>query len=214
MHTKLKMCFSSQGSDKPLLNFCNSVFAWALYAWAISTVVKVLICQVASFCKDASFISRLLTPPLLQLPLYFLRSLLVARDWTSQFLFGLGFLFFFFCSSSVFYFMAWFQGHLRKLPLEYKVVAGYLTCSSLSFGHWLVPWTFFLMTASWLTASSCTCSRASGCFCLELKKSPNHKLSVTFQLRVTPGKLWQIQTQCTSSEIRGKSESIYTRTNA
>uniref|UniRef100_A0A8C8ZGU3 Uncharacterized protein n=1 Tax=Prolemur simus TaxID=1328070 RepID=A0A8C8ZGU3_PROSS len=29
MHTKLKMCFSSQGSDKPLLNFCNSVFAWA-----------------------------------------------------------------------------------------------------------------------------------------------------------------------------------------
>lgn len=125
-----------------------------------------------------------------------------------------GFCFFFFCSSSVFYFMAWFQGHLRKLPLEYKVVAGYLTCSSLSFGHWLVPWTFFLMTASWLTASSCTCSRASGCFCLELKKSPNHKLSVTFQLRVTPGKLWQIQTQCTSSEIRGKSESIYTRTNA
>lgn len=68
------------------------------------------------------------------------------------------------------FFTSWFQGHLRKLPLEYKVVAGYPTCSSLSFSHWLVPWTFFLMTASWLTASSCTCSRASGCFCLELKK--------------------------------------------
>lgn len=91
MHRKLQMCFCSQGSDKPPLNFCNSGFAWASCARALSTALTVLLCQVASFCRVASFRSRLLTPPLLQRPLYFLRTLLVSRDWTSQFLFGVFF---------------------------------------------------------------------------------------------------------------------------
>lgn len=202
MHRKLKMCFSSQGSDKPLLNFCNSVFAWACMPELFLQPLKSWYVKLPLSAK-LSLISRLLTPPLLQPPLYFLH-LLVLRDWTLQFLFG------FFSFLLHFYFMV--LRTAEETSSENNAVKARLTCSSASSS--LASWTFSLRMTSWLTASSCSCLMASSCFCLEFKKkSPNHKLSVTFQLRVTPGKLWQIQISYTSSEIKGKSESVYIHIN-
>ena len=105
---------------------------------------------------------------LLQLPLYFLRSLLVERDWTSQFLFV-------FLVPPPFLLQGFKD--IWETSCAHSVVKVHPTCSSAPSNHWLASWTFFLRMASWLTASSCSCVMASSCFCLVKKKSKPQAVS-------------------------------------
>lgn len=135
-------------------------------------------------------------------------SLPVERDWTLQFLFAFLLLLHFYfrvlrtseetsCACNV---VSQRPPYLLLCLLQ--PLAGFWPAS----WRWLPAWQQPLAVVWWFLVVSAWVKKK--------KKSQPQAVKVTFQPRVNPQKLWQVQTWYSSSEMRGESESIYIQIDA